>query len=310
MGTRRHPTLPYAKAIQAMAFAGLRISSAERTLKAMNFVLPPDDFHVYRYKKYKFESREHDQDYILLPSVVRDYDIEPMYSWGQALGNPTISPEAAFVHRVVEESRHKPLRKIVDILLFLGKTPQETAEMIKYSSVSPSWRWGSEEIAFYQKFFWDTGKMYITDWREYASWLPDDFKLTYINLFIDEDLHIDDLLTEAGVPLHVDPDEMAKVMLRDCYMKFRKAKDKTEAIEHMRIFKSLYASMRKESAREAKETVAEEKELLKNLKVHLDGSFSQGKPINVQDLSIDVISDSLSQEENRFLRENKEQHDT
>lgn len=305
MGSHRHPTLPYAKAIQAMAFAGLRISSAEKTLKAMDFVLPPDDFHIYRYKKYKYEARSYDQDYILLPSTVRDYDIEPLYSWGQALGNPTISPESAFVHKIVEESRHKPLRKIIDILLFLGKTPAETAELLQYSCVSPPWRWGEEEISFYQKFFWDTGKMYINDWRAYASWLPDDFRLTYIHFFIDEDLHIDDLLTEAGVPLHVDPEEMAKVMLQDCYMKFRRAKTKTEAMEHMRIFRSLYGAMRKDAPRESKHSTANDVDILKNLKVHLDGTFSAGDPINVRELSEDVISDNLSQEENRFIHELK-----
>lgn len=300
MGSYRHPTLPYAKAMQAMAYSGLRISSVEKTLKSMDLILPPDDFHVYQYKRAKFKAREYDKQYLLLPNTIKELDIDPLYSWGQALGNPTISPEASFCHKVIEESRNKNLRKIIDILLFLGKSPAETAELLQYSSVSPSWRWNEEEIAFYQKFFWDTTKMYITDWQEYASWMPDDFKLLYISHFVDEDIQIDDLLTEAGVPLHVDPDEMAKVMLRDSYMAFRRAKGKTEKLEHMRIFKSLYSALRKDSIKDTRESLSTEKEILKTLKVQIDGTFNKGDPLNISDLEGAEISDSLSQEENRY----------
>lgn len=300
MGTHRHATLPYAKALQAMAFAGLRITSFERTITGMGFLLPPDRFHIYQYKRAKFQARSYDKEYILMPKLIEELDIDPLYSWGQALGNPTISPQASFCHKVIEESRHRPLRKIIDILLFLGKTPAETAELLKYSSVSPAWYWSEEEISFYQKFFWDTNKLFINDWQEYASWMPDDYRLPYITYFVDEDLHIDDLLTEAGVPLHVDPDEMAKVMLRDCYMSFRRAKTKSEKMEQMRIFRSLYTSLRKESIKELRDVNTAEKEILKNLKVHIDGTFSHGEPITINDLEGADISDNLSQEQNRF----------
>ena len=242
--------VPYHKALEAMAYSGSTFTDAMESIKCMEFLTPPDNSSDYRvlrdnYDLIKKASRNIDSDYILTEHKIAELAIDPIFSWSQSDGNELICRAAKQVNKIIAESKHYGLRRIIDTLIMLSFQPQDIEESIQRSSKSPTVKWNSNEIAIYRSFFWDTGSMSAMDWARYFSWGEKSYRLSYVYNLIDTP--VDSLLWEIGVPLNQSLDDAAEDMMRDCYIYFKKQQNsRNYSVKDMtalaKAFKELYAA--------------------------------------------------------------------
>ncbi len=206
------------------------------------------------------------------------------------------------MRKIIEEARQPSLRKIVDLLLFLRKKPEEIEGMLSRSVYSPVYKWSKDDIIFYRNFFWDVNLMTIQDWREYIGNAPEDYKLSHVLQLATMDN--DDLLWEAGVPLAMTVGEMADAMMRECYVRFQKTKDKekNQSLEYLKAFKMLYGVRSRSTEAERKSATQQENEVIEKVRLLLRGEGAAPEPIYRSDL-VGQISDPTAMKENKIIKE-------
>lgn len=294
--------LPYLKAVEAMAFSGLTFSKVVKTLKLIGLVVPDakDTRLKNFYNKYRKEAHALDKEYIHNPILIQNRELGPLYYWAQVDGDPRISPEAEYVDRILEESRDLTLRRLVDLLLYLKKDPEDIAELIRKSSRSPVLRWDKNDVAFFKHFFWDPLSMKAQDWREYAAITPEDHMLPYIAKI--PSMSHDDILFEAGIPLTMTVDAMADVMMRECYVNFEKRARKNQAedgLAFLRAFRSLYGA---KMTRDKVDGSMSDGQLLQRVEIFLHGEKAAPEP-DVKENIPGEISDNSILDEHPSVRE-------
>lgn len=259
-------TLPYQHALKAFAYSGITLNQALAVLADMKFLLPPmpNKALIKIYDKHRRLAKAINSEFMLPPHKISELGIDPFYSWAQSRDNPGICETTRYANKIVEEAKQKTLRKMVDILLFLRKPPEEIAQILYRASTAykPILAWGEKEISDYKKFFWNIDAMSITDWQRYICWHYDEERvneLEYIAELLVKDT--DDLLFDAGLPLAMDVDEMAEIMMRECYMRFRtamkgseiKEPDEGMAFNYLKAFRLLYGAKTRKPSSTAQE---------------------------------------------------------
>ena len=248
---RRRPLrVPYWGALKACAYANLPYPRAINILTGYDFLVPRFDENLRAlYRNYRNEAKEIDDNFDLSPRIIHSLGIDPMYSWVKAAGNPMINERSKYITRLLDEIRHPILRRSVDILLFVGRSYDDIADVLTRQCDSPVPEWSSEDVEAYSNLFWDTTNMSIHDWTTYGTWWEEsttEYPWNYIFLF--PTASTADLLWEAGISPDLSRNQICDLMLHECFVRFKekiRSDDNQGALQFMDAYRRLLDVVKK-----------------------------------------------------------------
>lgn len=248
---RKYPLkVPYELMIKTCAYADLPYVRAIKLLRSYGYLVPViDDDLKSRYKEYRKEAKDIDENLEISPRLISSLGLDPLYSWIKAVGDPLRNDKTRLMTRILDEMTHPLLRRSVDVLLFVKKTPEEIAEILSQQCDSPVPQWGPDDIEVYRKFFWDTSRMNLRDWSVYGTWClksMEEYEFDYVFLFPTSSTA--DLLWEAGVTPELPQSQISDLMLHECFVRFKKKledDDEAGALRFMGAYRQLLDVVKK-----------------------------------------------------------------
>jgi hypothetical protein len=170
--TRIFFKVPYMKAFRAFAFAGLTYSTAIEILESIWLATPGGEqakAYQAQYSRWQVEARRSNKLYRFSAMQARKHGIDPLYSYGVDRSDPSKSHAASQVNELLASINNKPLRRAIDILLYLGDSPEIVAATLEERGFRP--RIGADLIGIYWEFFWDTQGITHEDLDQYLKWM-------------------------------------------------------------------------------------------------------------------------------------------
>jgi hypothetical protein len=166
--------LPYANALRTFAYANRTYEDA-MNLMASIYLAPPPPEHEARARQcfdtWRAEARIRSKGtYAFSAYDALGLHIDPLYTWINC-NNPSYNANETVntINRVLDDLRLQGFRKILDILLYAGSSPEEVHQHLKDGIQSPVQNWTPYEVSIYQEFFWDTALMSGEDWNFYLE---------------------------------------------------------------------------------------------------------------------------------------------
>jgi hypothetical protein len=164
--------VPYVKALRAFAYSGLVYSKAIEIIETICLVAPEGTQtkpYQAQYGRWQVEARRSNKLYRFSAMQARKHNIEPLYSYAVNRDDPSRNHAASQVNELMASINNKPLRRAVDILLYLGDSPEVISATLEERGFRP--RLGADLIGIYWEFFWDTQELSHEDWEQYLKWM-------------------------------------------------------------------------------------------------------------------------------------------
>jgi hypothetical protein len=244
-GIRPALKVPYDGALKAFAYAGMPFNTASRILDSLGFLQPPvgDNSLKTLYTFHRQSARDINPDFKFARGLAESFGINPIYEWvSRSKAHETTN---ARIDTIMDEMRQPLLRRALDILLYLGWSPEEVSEALNTKIDAPIRCWDVEDVTIYRDFFWNTELMGVSDWEQYLSWWQE-APMAYANnhVFSMLDSSREELLWMAGITEGITPQQMAKAMMMECYIQFRKNSsssnpDSAMMLKHIDAFRKL-----------------------------------------------------------------------
>lgn len=244
-GVRPALKVPYDGALKAFAYAGMPFNTASRIIEVLGFLQPPVANNAVRtlYVYYRNSARDISPDFKFAKGLADSLGINPLYDW--VMRSKACEVASTRVDSIMEEMRRPLLRKALDLLLYVGWSPTEISEVLNNKIDAPVRGWDAEDVKIYHDFFWNTSLMALSDWEKYLSWWrisPMEYGNHHVFRILDSSK--EELLWMAGIVESVTPQQMAKAMMMECYMQFRKNSSSSQPdagmmLKHIDAFRKL-----------------------------------------------------------------------
>jgi len=147
-------------------------------LDRMHMAVPPDDVKIYRamYSRWQVEARRSNRYYRFTSAQARKHNIDPIYTYVIERDDPR-SHGAQQMNELLGSINNVNLRRAVDILLYLGDTPETIAATLTTHNFLP--RIDVDLIELYWEFFWDVQSMNHESWKRYVGWMKPGDEMRY-----------------------------------------------------------------------------------------------------------------------------------
>jgi len=268
-------------------------ATAMRIFDVLGFILPPSNETAGRalYNYHRHEAQAISTDFRFARSVANGLDINPIYDW--VVHHRMRSSDISRVDSMMDEMRRPLLRKSLDLLIYIGWSPQDIAEALNNKIDAPVQGWDEADVAVYRKFFWDESSMTVSDWERYLGmWKRPPVEYVNRHVFNILESSREELLWMAGIVDSITPQQMTRAMMLECFMQFRKhanadAPDATMMLKHIDAFRKLAvtAKVLGDGDESAQDTA---KSILDGLTIMMTEKETE-EPMTRSDLGEDVV---------------------